>query len=354
MPSGCQFTQSERMMQVQKFGTLPDGSIVYEVKLSHGGLFARFITWGAVLRDLRLQVADAPRPVVLGFGKLSDYLTFSRNHGANVGRYGGRIRDGRLVVSGTTHALSRNLDGRHHLHGGTLGLGRRNWRLAGAGESWVVFEIHSPAGDQGYPGALTAVCRYDLNDYCLAVTIDAVVTEPSPVNFLHHSYFNLDGHGLIHAHRLQILADQMIPFDGEGLPTGQIIPVAGTRYDFRELRVIPYPALYDASFILPGKLMPTPRLAARLKSGDGHLRMDVHTTEPGLHFYSGFAVKAPIRYQDGRPCAPETGLCLEATRFNDTPNKPQFGDVICDPSRPYHQRTEFHFSRDKGSLLGSP
>lgn len=71
--------------------------------------------------------------------------------------------------------------------------------------------------------------------------------------------------------------------------------------------------------------------------------MDVHTTEPGLHFYSGFAAEAPVSYLDGRPCLPETGLCLEATRFNDAVNQPRFGDVLCHPGRAYHQRTEFRF-----------
>lgn len=324
---------------------MPDGTPVQEIALDHGGLSARFITWGAVLTDLRLKVAGHQRPVVLGFGQLSDYLTHARNHGANVGRYGGRIRDARLVINGVESPLSRNMDGRHHSHGGLLGLGRRNWRLVDFGASWVTFAIHSPDGDEGYPGAMDVTCRYDLGDLSLVVTIDAQVTAPSPVNFLHHSYFNLDGQGLIHDHRLQMLADRVIEFDTDGLPTGRILPVAESRLDFRIPRPILRPAHYDASFMLEGGLMAQPRAAGRLFSGDGLLAMEVRTTEPGLHFYSGFAAEAPAHYLDGRPCVAETGLCLEATRFNDAMNQPDFGDVIIRPDRPYHQRTEFHFHR---------
>lgn len=330
-------------MTAQPFGTMPDGSPVQEVVLRHGAMVARVITWGAVLRDLQLPVDGALRSVVLGFDKLSDYLTYSRNHGANVGRYGGRIRGGRLIIDGVAHPLTRNLDGQHHSHGGTLGLGRRNWRLEGYGTDWARFAIDSPAGDEGYPGALAATCRYDLGPAAIRVTIDAQVTAPSPVNFLHHSYFNLDGAGTIHAHRLHMLADRMLEADDAGLPTGRILPVAGTRYDFGQPRQIPVPAQYDTSYVLDGGLMPMPRPAAWLHAGDGRLAMEVRTTEPGLHFYSGYAAVAPVHYQDGRPCIAETGLCLEATRFNDAVNQPQFGDVLATPHRPYHQRTEFHF-----------
>ncbi|MDR7126361.1 aldose epimerase family protein [Pseudotabrizicola sp. 4114] len=332
-------------MIVQEFGRMPEGTPVQEVVLDHGGLSARFISWGSVLCDLQLVVAGQRRAVVLGFGKLSDYILHARNHGANVGRYGGRIRDAHLVIDGIQSPLSRNLGGRHHSHGGVIGLGKRNWQLLDTGESWVTFGLHSPDGDEGYPGALDVTCRYDVGDLSLAVTIDAQVTMPSPVNFLHHSYFNLDGKGLIHDHRLQILADQVMEFDADGLPTGRILPVAESRFDFRTPRPIPRPAHYDASFVLDGGVMAQPRIAGRLFSGDGLLTMDVRTTEPGLHFYSGFAAKAPVHYLDGRPCVAETGLCLEATRFNDAMNQPGFGDVIVRPDRPYHQRTEFHFHR---------
>lgn len=329
-------------MKQHIFGQMPDGATVDEVVLSYGGLTARCITWGAALRDLRLDVAGQPRGVVLGFSDLTDYLTHARNHGATVGRYGGRIRDGHLLVDGLTWPLARNLDGRHHLHGGDPGLGRRNWRLIELSSSWVTFGIHSPEGDEGYPGALDARCRYELQDYCLSVTIEAEVSAPCPVNFLHHSYFNLDGAGLIHAHQLQMLSDQVLEFDSDGLPTGRILPVADTRFDFQAPQQLRWPAQYDASFVLVGGLQDQPRPAARLFSGDGRLSMEVHTTEPGLHFYSGFAATASASYLDGRPCLPETGLCLEATRFNDAVNQPHFGDVITRPDRPYRQRTEFH------------
>ncbi|MGY6704635.1 aldose epimerase family protein [Roseinatronobacter sp.] len=329
---------------IQKiFGHMPDGTEVTEVVLDHGGLRGSFISWGAVLRDLRLDVAGQPRPVVLGFADLSHYLHHARNHGANVGRYGGRIRGGRLVLDGQDWPLSRNLDGRHHSHGGHLGLGRRNWRLVDAGPSWVTFAIDSPDGDEGYPGALEARCRYDLSGLCLAVTIEAEVSAPCPVNFLHHSYFNLDGAGLIHGHRLQMLADHVLEADDKGLPTGRVLPVADTRFDFRAARQVPQPAQYDASFVLQGGLQDQPRLAGNLFSSDGQVQMTVHTTEPGLHFYSGYAAAAPVNYADGRPCLLKTGLCLEATRFNDAVNQPHFGDVITRPDKPYHQRTEFHF-----------
>lgn len=331
-------------MTTRIFGFLQDDAPVHQVTLKNKKVTARFLSWGAVLQDLRLNMQGQLRPVVLGFRKLSEYLTYSRNHGATVGRYGGRIRDARLVIDGQTHPLSRNLSGRHHLHGGTVGLGRRNWQLEAADQSSVTFTITSADGDEGYPGDICASCQYALQDTALIVTITATASQKTPLNFLHHSYFNLDGRGQIHDHSLQILGETYIEFDDAGLPTGQILPVAGTRFDFRRFRKLPAPAHFDTSYVLAGGLHSKPRLAGVLQSSRADLSMAVHTTEPGLHFYSGFAAQAPVSYLDGRLCLPETGLCLEATRFNDAVNMPQFGDVMISPSQPYVQRTEFHFT----------
>ncbi|NDW33411.1 aldose epimerase family protein [Salipiger sp. PrR007] len=317
---------------------------VLSVDLRNGAMEARVITWGAVLNDLRVTVQGSPRSVVLGFDRLQHYRDHGRNQGGNVGRYGGRIRDGFVPIDGESVQLSRNLNNRHHMHGGAQGLGRRNWRIVARDAASVTLEITSPDGDEGYPGTLTTRCHYELGTNGIAITLTAETTAPTPVNFLHHSYFNLDASESIAGHSLQILASEVLEFDEERLATGRFLPLEGTCHDYREPRCLGPDVREDTSFVLPGGLQTEPRLAARLTDSTGRLTMEVLTTEPGMHFYSGFVAAAPVPLQDGRACLAEAGLCLEATRFNDAVTFPAFGDVITRPGKPYRQRTEFRFS----------
>ena len=332
-------------MSVRVFGTMPDGDPVHEVALAAGPFTARVISWGAVLRDLRMELGAEVRPLVLGFDRLDHYLAHARNQGANVGRYGGRTRGGRLVVDGKEFTLSRNLDGRHHSHGGFLGLGRRNWRLFDATGASATFEIASPDGDEGYPGALVLRCRYQLDAHGFSVELTATTDAPTPVNILHHSYFNLDGTGQIDGHTLEIAAERFLEFDAEGLPTGRLCKVAGSEMDFSFPRRLVAGERFDTSFVVSPAPQAEPVHAATLVSSTGDLIMRVATTEPGMHFYNGYAAAAPVPGLDGRPHLPSSGLCLEATRFNDAVNIPSLGDVILRPGQTYRQKTEFAFER---------
>ncbi|MEO3388729.1 aldose epimerase family protein [Mesorhizobium sp. CAU 1741] len=330
-------------MNLTLFGTMPEGTPVYEAVLRSGPFTAKIIGWGAVLRDLRMALPEGPRPLVLGFERLAHYLDHSRNQGANVGRYGGRTRDGRLVIDGQSFPLSRNLDGRHHLHGGFNGLGRRNWTFLEVTPSSTTLEIHSPDGDEGYPGNLVLRCRYELHRWGLGVELAATTSAPTPVNILHHSYFNLDGEGQIAGHSLQIEAENYLEFDAEGLPTGRLLPVAGSALDCRSPRLLVADERIDASFVVAPRPLATPAHVATLLGSRRDLRMHVRTTEPGLHVYNGFAAAAPVPGLDGRPHLPSSGLCLEATRFNDAVNIPALGDVILRPGETYRQETRFAF-----------
>ena len=332
-------------MTVRVFGIMPDGDPVEEVTLRADPLFAKIITWGAVLRDLRIDLGRELRPLVLGFEQLEHYLKHARNHGANVGRYGGRTRDGRLVVDGQEFTLSRNLDGRHHLHGGFLGLGRRNWRLVDATHQTATLEIVSPDSDEGYPGELVLRCRYSLTPMALMVELTATTDAPTPVNVLHHSYFNLDGQGQVAGHTLQIAADEYLEFDEAGLPTGRRLKLAGAYADFTTGRRLIEDERFDVSFVISPEVQPRPVRAATLVSSSEDLKMIVRTTEPGLHFYNGYAAAAPVPGLDGRPHLPSSGICLEATRYNDAMNMPGLGDVILRPGQTYRQKTQFAFER---------
>ncbi len=132
------------------FGVMPTGEAVEKVVLTGGGLTASIITFGAVLQDLRLEGHDAP--LVLGFEDLACYLDHSPYFGATPGRCANRIGGGRFTLDGVDYQLELNEKGITHLHGGSDGMGRRNWTILEHSADHVVMEIDDPEGRAGYPG----------------------------------------------------------------------------------------------------------------------------------------------------------------------------------------------------------
>lgn len=335
----------------RRFGAL-DGAAVDEITIGNNTLSASVIGYGAALRDLRL--AGRAAPLVLGFGRLEDYVAHSPHFGATAGRFANRIGNARFRLDGVEYRLDVNQPGGHHLHGGSAGFGKRIWQIVAYDARSVTLELVSADGDQGYPGAVRARCRYMIDDPArLCVTLSAETDAPTVVNLAHHSYFTLaaDAGGTILDHRLRLAADAYTPVDDGLIPSGEILPVAGTPYDFRQPRPIRHdagsgkPFRYDINYVLADSARPQPAFAARLEDPDGGLAMEVWTTEPGLQLYDGAKLDVSVAGLDGRRYGPNAGVCFEAQRFPDTPNRPAFGDATLRPGETYLQRTEYRFGR---------
>ena len=243
---------------MEQFGTMPDGTPVCRIRLQSDKLQANFLTYGAVLQDLRLD--GHPDPLVLGFPNFAPYLTHSPYFGAIAGRCANRIRDGHLEIDGKTHQLDRNFLGKHALHGGACGTGKKVWQVEHATSNSVTFTIALADGEMGFPGALDAKVVYSLGpDATLDVKMEATTDAPTLCNLAHHSYFTLDGTGSTANHLLKIDAENYLPVDEELIPTGEIRSVADTRFDFRlprpvadggSLDQIPKPTLFMKPLIV--------------------------------------------------------------------------------------------------------
>ncbi len=326
-----------------------EGQDIQEVTLtSAAGATAHVMTWGAVLRDLVVPLKDGNKQrVVLGFEKFDDYPAHSSNFGATAGRYANRIAKGRFTLDGKTYELPIN-NGENHLHGGPKGFSKRPWSIVSHSANSVTLAIHSPAGDAGYPGALTALCTYTLEEPAnLRIDFTATTDAPTVINLCHHSYFNLDGSTDVTEHVLQVEADAMTPADSGSIPTGAIDLVAGTRFDFREPRKIGItvdgaPSLYDNNFVLRKKRGDLARIAT-LSSQKNGLAMEVWSTEAGLQVYDGNKLNTPVPGLSGERYGPRAGLALEPQFFPDTPNRPYFGDCTLRPGEVYRQRTDYRF-----------
>jgi aldose 1-epimerase len=182
---------------------------------------------------------EGPRRVVLGYADPAHYHENPRSMGVIVGRYANRIRDARFTLDGRTYPLPTNERGRHHIHGGLPGFGRRDWSVLDEGPDFVELGLLSPDGENGFPGTVMARCRHTLlPPATLRIDLWATTDAPTLVNLAHHSYFNLLPGSDARAHRLMVAADLYTPFDADNIPTGEVAAVADTNRDFRTIRPI--------------------------------------------------------------------------------------------------------------------
>ncbi|MFV2053206.1 aldose epimerase family protein [Aliiroseovarius sp. YM-037] len=322
-------------MTSEPFGTTTDDQPVDRIQIGAGRLRVAVLTWGAVLHDVRLQ--GHPHSLVLTAPELAPYEGPMSYFGSVIGPVVNRITNARAPIGGRMHQFEANQDGRHLLHSGSVGTHLKVWRIAAMDEASVTLALTLPDGEGGFPGNREIEVTYRIDaPACLTMTIKATTDQTTLMNVAGHSYWNLTGADTFEGHQLQINAGHMLPTDSDGLPTGEVLPVDGTVYDFRELRLVEAatPPL-DNNFCLTdhsGEL----RAAAHFVAS-GSVAMALETTEPGLQVYDA-------RNTDEAGFAPYAGIALEAQRWPDAPNNAGFPSISIEPDQTYRQVTRMTFS----------
>jgi len=343
-----------------RFGSLPDGRDVHLFRLRlTSDVTIEVLELGAIVRSLRVpDRTGAVGDVVLGYDDLEGYVSDSWFLGGIVGRYGGRIAQGRYSLDGQEHQLEAN-DGPHHLHGAARGYHLRLWDVepfASPSGVGVVLRLSDEPGG-GYPGRLDVEASYTLtpaNEWI--VEYSAETDEATVLNLTQHSYFNLTGGaGDVQGHRLLVHADAYVATDATLIPTGDLMHVAGTPLDFRTAAPvgarIDDPSLadargYDHDFVLrrPGDAGVA---AARLLEPRSGRTLEIRTTEPALHVYSGNFLDGSRFGKGGRRLSHRQGLCLETQHLPDSPNHPQFPSTVLRPGETFRSRTVYAFGTDR-------
>ncbi|MFO7535454.1 MAG: aldose epimerase family protein [Kiritimatiellia bacterium] len=339
------------------FGPLPDGSRAVVHKLvNRNGWEAELCDYGAVLVALRVpdsrgNLAD----VVLGYDRAADY----KHHvGATVGRFAGPIAAGRCVIDGTPLPLALN-GGTYHIHGGAVGFAKRLWRAEPAetpeGPS-VRFSRLSPDGEEGYPGNLPVSVTYTLTHAGeLKLDYEASTDKTTLCNLTNHSYFNLGGHdsGPIVDHEVQFEADTYNLNDADIIAPGPVASVTGTPFDFTRPRPVKdgiggdheqirFGQGYDHNFLLP-RAPAALRKAARVRDPKSGRTLEMWTTEPGFQFYTGNGLPGGEAGKNGAIYGTRHGLCLEAQRAPNWPERPAVAGALLLPGEAYRQTTLYRF-----------
>ncbi len=335
----------------KNFGVLGSGEEVSLFVLKSGGITATFTDFGAILVSLLLPAGKGVQDdVVLGFSTLAGYTTKNPYFGATVGRYANRIGGARFHLDGVEYRVAAN-NGANHLHGGIKGFEKFMWKAETSevsGVPAISFTRTSPAGEEGYPGTLEVQVTYTLSpDGALGIAFDARTDARTIINLTNHSYFNLkgEGRGSILDHELGLKCSHYLPVGEDLIPTGALVPVKGTAFDFTERKRIgkdiEIAGGYDHCMVLDRS---SPRLVEFGEVFEPTTRrtMTAATTLPGVQFYSGnFLSNVPGKR--GSIYDKHAGFCLESELFPDSPNKPGFPSAVLEPGASWRHQTVYRF-----------
>lgn len=322
-----------------------------------GGMTMTVTNYGAIITSLRAPDRDGQfEDIVLGYDHLDGYIAKTPYFGALVGRCANRIANGRFELGGQTHQVALN-DGPNHLHGGLRGFDKHVWdaRLldTDAGEA-IELTRTSPDGEEAYPGELTVTVRYTLtDDNRVLVDMTATTDQTTLCNLAQHTYWNLAGHdsGSIRDHLLTIHADRYTPVNETLIPTGEIVPVRGTPFDFtqpkpigRDLREVGGdPIGYDHNFVVNGAPFEMKTVAEVVDPESGR-KMVLRSNQPGVQFYSGNFLDGTLTGKGGAVYEQYQALCLETQVYPDAIHNPDWPQAILEPGETYHHRMVIAFS----------
>jgi aldose 1-epimerase len=344
-------------IEKKEFGKTADGQVVHLYKITNAqGHVLEMTDYGAIIVNLMVPDRDGKLANVnLNFKSLEGYLQRHPYFGATVGRFCNRIAKGKFTLDGKTYDLAIN-NGPNHLHGGEVGFDKLVWKtteISEPGAKGLRFEVTSPDGQEGYPGALSVTADYIWSDTSeLKIVLSATTDKPTVLNLTNHAYWNLAGAGSgdILSHKLTVHADQYLGVDDTLIPTGEMVKVEGTPLDFRAentigARISQLPATngYDHCYVVRGKageLRPTAKVVDP-KSGRV---MEILTTQPGVQFYTGNFLNGS---ESNGGFALHGGFCLETQHYPDSPNQPKFPTTVLRPGEKFQQTTVHKFGVQK-------
>lgn len=346
----------------EPFGATKAGVPVEKTILRNDlGMTVAAIDYGATLTTISVPDRTGKfENVILSLPTVDAYETSQRRWASTIGRYAGRIADAKITVDGKTYALEA---GRNNmtLHGGSNGYDKRVWTshaVADAQSVGVAFELHSPAGDQGFPGALDITVTYRLMRKANELRIDYVArtSAPTVLNLTNHGFLNMAGaeSGDVLNQKIWLDADRHAEVDARKAPSGKLLSVDGTVLDFRKPRregeamKLDDPLLapsqgFDHSLVFrAGKGL---REVARMEDPASGRRVAILTDQPSVQINSGNGFDGTEKGPGGAAYPKYAGFAFETQHLPDSPNQSGFPSTELRPSKPFKSTTIMRFSK---------
>ncbi|MGB8490593.1 MAG: aldose epimerase family protein [Bacteroidales bacterium] len=355
--AGCARTTAKKeLVRQEVYGNYQDKEVYRLTLTNKPGNVIRLTNYGAKITWIEVPDKEGKKDnITFGYDTFDEILKGDFSFGSTVGRYANRIAKGEFVLDGVTYHLPLN-DGPNSLHGGPKGWHSVVWDTEILKDSKVPavrFTYLSPDMEEGYPGNVTAQVTYTWTDNNeIIMDYKCTTDKPTVINVTNHAYFNLHGagNGDILDHILTLKASSYTPVDSTLIPTGEILPVAGTPLDFTTAHTIgerindDYEQLkvakgYDHNFVLDNKedvdVLVYEPVSGRI--------LEVITDQPGMQFYSGNFLNGSQIGHGGKPYNFRSGLCLESGHFPDSPNHPNFPSTVLNPGEIFASRTIYRF-----------
>lgn len=325
------------------------------------------IQLGAIIQSVRMP--DAFQNVVdvcQGFDDIASYAaTRSAYFGGTLGRVANRVANGEFLLNDTKIEVTKNFKDAYQLHGGFIGFDSVIWEIVRKSEDGITLRHISPHGTEGYPGNLTVLIHYWLdNQNRFGIRFEAVTDKTTAVNISNHAYFNLAGHASgpagLGEHTVEICADRIVETDDDQIPTGKLIPVDDTVFDLR-LPVLLADRLmqfdkhlikgYDNCFVVNRDLetVVNVNLVAKIVHRPSGRTLEVWTNQPGLQFYTANNLPdeangdTPIIGKECKHYVKHSSFCVETEKFPDAMNHEEFPSVILQPGEKYSHEVIYRF-----------
>jgi aldose 1-epimerase len=344
----------ECSVSAEVHGKLENGDEIklYTLKDSNGS-FVKISEFGATITEI--QVPDKSGTlanVILGPGSL-EVLVQGFPAASLIGRYANRIKGAEVSINGKSYPLRQNMGTGDHIHGGKQNFSKRKWQhvesVTTADKSSLVLKYVSKDLEEGFPGELTVTVTYSFENESLSMETKAVTTKDTVLNLTNHAYFNLTGDPTktILDHQVKINAEEYVEADGKGFPTGKILKVANTPFEFQHAKKFgtdieklkPIPGGYDHCYVVAGKAGELNLAAIVVDKASGRTLI-CSTTEPGLQLYTANKFS-------GKPFPAHAAFCLETQHYPDSPHFSHFPSTLLLAGEAYKSKTVYSFALEK-------
>lgn len=309
------------------------------------GMSVEILNYGARIKSILFPVNGIATEMTVGYADSNSYLTDAFYLGATCGRVCNRIEEGKFDLNGASYHLTQN-DGENCLHGGVDNFSYQYWQVESSTYSTVTLTLKSKNGDQGFPGNLDLQVIYHLTENnTLEMHYLATTDAPTPINITNHAYFNL-GDETCESLDLQLVASTMLERKENGLPSGNVIAVENSDFDFRQLSNIGdrqlntndddliAMACFDHCFVLDDHDITSPK--AVLLSKNNGVKMTLFTDQPAVQLYTGVGLSGEFSvYQ---------GVCVEAQNYSNAVNVSYFPNSILRPNEEYKRTIIYQFT----------
>ena len=323
--------------------------------LSNGTIEVTMADYGCTIRSIHAPDRYGNKEnIAAGFKDPNQYRNDHPYFGSTVGRFAGRIANGKVTIDGKEYLLPINADG-NHLHGGIEAFHRKFWKMEEMSKDRISFSYTSENGEEGYPGNLAISVEFFLSpENELVISYTATTDAPTIINLTNHSYFNLTGfkEPTIREHLLQVFADRYTVKNENQVSSGEIRAVDQTPYDLRQPQKIEEgidllfdDQGYDINYVL-NKTQAEPELAVILSEPVSGRNLKIYTDRPGMQVYTSNWWDGSLSGWHDQPYQQYGAIALETQAFPDSPNHSHFPNTFLLPGETFSSKTIFQFFTD--------